>query len=107
MKNIAFKSTSTNIYWFILLEMKPNQQGTSLTKRKTHSKKAENGHKSSLRPGSPHADKSDASDADLNGDAEEDDVSYFSPLHFQPFLYFYISSGFHKKSLTRVRNILK
>ncbi|XP_047476359.1 eukaryotic translation initiation factor 5-like [Penaeus chinensis] len=54
-------------------DIKPNQQGTSLTKRKTHSKKAENGHKSSLRPGSPHADKSDASDADLNGDAEEDD----------------------------------
>lgn len=55
--------------------MKPNQQGTSLTKRKNRNKKAENGHKDSLRPGSPHADKSDASDADLNGDAEDDDVS--------------------------------
>lgn len=74
------KSTCINIFWFPLLEMKPNQQGTSLTKRKTHSKKAENGHKSSLRPGSPHADKSDASDADLNGDAEEDDVSDISLL---------------------------
>lgn len=55
-------------------DLKPNQQGTSLTKRKERTKKAENGsHKESLRPNSPRADKSDASDNDMNGDAAEED----------------------------------
>ncbi|XP_066937360.1 eukaryotic translation initiation factor 5 [Macrobrachium rosenbergii] len=55
-------------------DLKPNQQGNSCTKRKDRTKKTENGsHKESLRPSSPRADKSDASDNDMNGDADDDD----------------------------------
>lgn len=55
-------------------DLKPNQQGNSCTKRKDRTKKTENGsHKESLRPNSPRADKSDASDNDLNGDANDDE----------------------------------
>lgn len=53
-------------------DTKPNQPGTALTKKKNRVKKTENG-KDSLRPNSPRADKSDASDNDMNGEA--DDVS--------------------------------
>ncbi|XP_050690968.1 eukaryotic translation initiation factor 5-like [Eriocheir sinensis] len=52
-------------------DTKPNQPGTALTKRKERSKKAENGQKDSLRPNSPRADKSDASDDNMNGDADD------------------------------------
>jgi len=51
-------------------DLKPNQQGTSLTKKKERSKKGENG---SLRPGSPRLGGSDCSDNDQNGDADDDD----------------------------------
>lgn len=62
-------------------DTKPNQSGSALTKRKDRTKKNENGHaKDSLRPNSPRADKSDASDNDMNGDAEDLDVS-LSPIH--------------------------
>lgn len=55
-------------------DSKPNQQGNSCTKRKDRTKKAENGtHKESLRPNSPRAEKSDASDNDMNGDIDDDD----------------------------------
>lgn len=54
-------------------DTKPNQPGTALTKRKERTKKSENGQRDSLRPNSPRADKSDASDNDMNGDAEDDD----------------------------------
>ncbi|KAK8736895.1 hypothetical protein OTU49_004706 [Cherax quadricarinatus] len=56
-------------------DIKPNQPGTALTKRKERAKKTENGQKDSLRPNSPRADKSDASDNDMNGDPEDDDWS--------------------------------
>lgn len=58
-----------------LADTKPNQPGTALTKKKARVKKSENDNKDTLRPGSPRADKSDASDNDMNGDAEADDVS--------------------------------
>lgn len=54
-------------------DTKPNQPGTALTKKKERTKKTENGQKDSLRPGSPRAEKSDASDNDMNGDADDDD----------------------------------
>lgn len=54
-------------------DTKPNTPGTALTKRKDHSKKTENGQKDSLRPHSPRAEKSDASDNDMNGDTEDVD----------------------------------
>lgn len=60
-------------------DTKPNQSGSALTKRKDRTKKNENGHaKDSLRPNSPRADKSDASDNDMNGDAEDLDVSHWA-----------------------------
>ncbi|KAK3858661.1 hypothetical protein Pcinc_035167 [Petrolisthes cinctipes] len=58
-------------------DTKPNQSGSALTKRKDRTKKNENGHaKDSLRPNSPRADKSDASDNDVNGDAEDLDEDW-------------------------------
>jgi len=51
-------------------DLKPNQQGTSLTKKKERTKRGENG---SLRPGSPRDGRSDCSDNDQNGDADDDD----------------------------------
>jgi len=55
-------------------DTKPNTQGTSLTKRKERNKKAENGHKDSLCPNSSQdGGKSDNSDGDVNGDADDDD----------------------------------
>nr|XP_053640095.1 eukaryotic translation initiation factor 5-like [Cherax quadricarinatus] len=68
-------------------DIKPNQPGTALTKRKERAKKTENGQKDSLRPNSPRADKSDASDNDMNGDPE--DVSFF-------FLYDVVIRGAYK-----------
>ncbi|KAL7633842.1 UNVERIFIED_CONTAM: hypothetical protein RMT77_015798 [Armadillidium vulgare] len=53
-------------------DVKPDQQGTSLTKKKDRKKEGEkNGHK----PGSssPRGDKSDNSDNSVNGDGEDDD----------------------------------
>lgn len=50
-------------------DTKPNQQGTSLTKKKERSKRGENG----LRPNSPRVGGSDCSDNDQNGDADDDD----------------------------------
>lgn len=51
-------------------DVKVNQQGSSLTKKKDR-KKGENG----LRPGSPKTGGSDCSDNDQNGDADDDDWS--------------------------------
>lgn len=85
-------------------DTKPNQPGTALTKRKERSKKAENGQKDSLRPNSPRADKSDASDDNMNGDAEDLDVSV--PCHACLVLKWMVDKDRRMWDLSSLPNIL-
>lgn len=61
------------IYIFILyhsVDVKPDHQGTSLTKGKDR-KKRDKSNRNSLRPDSPGNGGSDASDNDKNGEADD------------------------------------